>query len=44
MKHIKIGKDAAVEFEEAAAWYEMVQPGLGDRFIFSVRARTSSLE
>jgi len=33
MKHIQIGKDAAVEFEEAAAWYEIEQPGLGARFI-----------
>jgi len=33
MKRVKIGTDAAVEFEEAAAWYEIEQPGLGARFI-----------
>jgi hypothetical protein len=33
MKHIKIGKDAALELEEAAAWYEMEQQGLGMRFV-----------
>lgn len=33
MKRVKIGKDAAREFEEAAAWYESQQRGLGSRFI-----------
>ena len=33
MKHIKIGKDAALELEEAAAWYELAQQGLGMRFV-----------
>lgn len=33
MKHVKIGKDAALELEEAAAWYEHEQTGLGVRFI-----------
>jgi plasmid stabilization system protein ParE len=33
MKQIKIGKDAAREFEEAAAWYEKEQPVLGEKFI-----------
>ena len=33
MKQVKIGKDAAREFEEAAAWYENEQPALGERFI-----------
>ena len=33
MKRIKVGKDAALELEEAAAWYEKEQPGLGMRFI-----------
>jgi len=33
MKHIKIGKDAALELEEAAAWYELEQSGLGIRFL-----------
>lgn len=33
MKHVKIGRDAAQEFQEAAAWYEMEQDGLGERFI-----------
>jgi len=33
MKPVKIGKEAAEEFEEAAAWYEGEQDGLGERFI-----------
>lgn len=33
MKPVKIGKEAAEEFEEAAAWYEGEQEGLGERFI-----------
>jgi hypothetical protein len=33
MKPVKIGKEAAEEFEEAAAWYESEQEGLGKRFI-----------
>jgi len=33
MKRVKIGKDAALEFEEAAAWYENEQRGLGARFV-----------
>lgn len=33
MKPVKIGKEAAKEFEEAAAWYESEQEGLGKRFI-----------
>ena len=33
MKQIKIGKDAARELEEAAAWYENEQPALGEKFI-----------
>jgi toxin ParE1/3/4 len=33
MKHIKIGKDAALELEEPVAWYEMEQQGLGMRFV-----------
>ncbi len=33
MKQVKIGKDAALELEEAAAWYETEQSGLGSRFI-----------
>lgn len=33
MKHVKIGKEAAEEFQEAAAWYEREQEGLGERFI-----------
>ena len=33
MKPVKIGKEAAREFEEAAAWYESEQEGLGERFI-----------
>ena len=33
MKQVKVGKDAAQEFQEAAAWYENEQQGLGERFI-----------
>ena len=33
MKPVKIGKEAAEEFQEAAAWYEGEQAGLGQRFI-----------
>ena len=33
MKPVKIGKEAAEEFQEAAAWYEGEQEGLGERFI-----------
>jgi len=33
MKHILIGKDAAQELEEAAAWYEKNQTGLGLQLI-----------
>lgn len=33
MKPVRIGKEAAEEFEEAAAWYEREQEGLGGRFI-----------
>lgn len=33
MKPVKIGKEAAEEFVEAAAWYESEQEGLGERFI-----------
>ena len=33
MKQIRIGTDAAQEFQEAAAWYEQEQEGLGERFI-----------
>ena len=33
MKQVKIGKDAAQELEEAAAWYEGEQDGLGSRLI-----------
>jgi toxin ParE1/3/4 len=33
MKQVKIGKDAAQELEEAAAWYESEQKGLGIRLI-----------
>ena len=33
MKPVKIGKEAAQEFQEAAAWYEQEQEGLGERFI-----------
>jgi hypothetical protein len=30
---VKIGKDAALELEEAAVWYEKEQRGLGTRLI-----------
>lgn len=30
---IKVSKEAARELEEAVAWYEMEQPGLGSRLI-----------
>lgn len=33
MKSVKIGREAAQEFQEAAAWYEHEQKGLGERFI-----------
>jgi hypothetical protein len=33
MKPVMIGKEAAEEFQEAAAWYESEQEGLGVRFI-----------
>ena len=33
MKQVRIGKDAALELEEAAAWYEKEQPGLGAQLI-----------
>ena len=33
MKPVKIGKEAAEEFQEAATWYEGEQEGLGKRFI-----------
>ena len=33
MKPVRIGKEAAEEFQEAAAWYESEQSGLGGRFI-----------
>lgn len=33
MKPVKIGREAAREFQEAAAWYEKEQEGLGERFI-----------
>lgn len=33
MKPVRIGKEAAEEFQEAAAWYESEQAGLGRRFI-----------
>lgn len=33
MKPVRVGKEAAEEFEEAAAWYETEQRGLGERFI-----------
>ena len=33
MKQVKIGKEAAQEFHEAAAWYEKEQAGLGVHFI-----------
>ena len=33
MTQVKIGKDAALELEEAADWYEKEQPGLGNRLI-----------
>ena len=32
---VKIGRDAALELEEAAAWYEKEQRGLGIRLISS---------
>jgi len=35
MKPVKIGREAAREFHEAAAWYEHEQKGLGERFIQS---------
>ena len=33
MRPVKIGREAAQEFQEAAAWYEREQDGLGERFI-----------
>ncbi len=33
MKPVRIGKEAAEEFQEAAAWYESEPAGLGERFI-----------
>jgi toxin ParE1/3/4 len=30
---VKISRDAALELEEAAAWYETEEPGLGERLI-----------
>lgn len=36
MKRVKIGRDAAEEFQEAATWYEREQEGLGERFIAAV--------
>tara|TARA_B100001540_G_scaffold12936_1_gene11381 strand:+ start:4885 stop:5199 length:315 start_codon:yes stop_codon:yes gene_type:complete len=33
MKPVTIGREAAQEFQEAAAWYEHEQEGLGERFI-----------
>jgi hypothetical protein len=33
MKNVKIGKDAALELEAAAAWYEDEQKGLGNRLV-----------
>jgi len=33
MNSVKIGREAAQEFQEAAAWYEQEQEGLGQRFI-----------
>ena len=35
MKQVQIGRDAAQELEEAAAWYESEQQGLGFRLISS---------
>lgn len=43
MKHVKIGRDAAQEFQEAAAWYEMEQDGLGERFIAAFQHATQLL-
>jgi plasmid stabilization system protein ParE len=36
MKPLRLGKDAAEELEEAAAWYESEQEGLGERFVQAV--------
>lgn len=33
MKKVKVSKDAAIDLEEAALWYEHEQEGLGKRFI-----------
>jgi len=43
MKPVKFGKDAAIELEEAAAWYESEQAGLGNSFVASVEAAVQLL-
>ena len=44
MKPVKIGKEAAQEFQEAAAWYEREQEGLGERFITAFENALQLLE
>jgi hypothetical protein len=33
VREVKVSKEAALDLEEAAAWYEHEQAGLGTRFI-----------
>jgi hypothetical protein len=44
MKPVKVGKEAAQEFQEAAAWYEREQEGLGERFIAAFEHALQLLE
>tara|TARA_R110001599_G_scaffold353795_2_gene597972 strand:+ start:117050 stop:117364 length:315 start_codon:yes stop_codon:yes gene_type:complete len=44
MKPVKIGKEAAQEFQEAAAWYEQGREGLGERFIAAFERALQLLE
>ena len=41
--HVKVSRDAALELEEAAAWYEAEEPGLGERLIDAFEHATQLL-
>jgi len=43
MQRVKVSKEAAKELEEAAAWYEREQPGLGYRLIDAFEHATQLL-
>lgn len=41
---VKVSREAALELEEAAAWYEQEEPGLGERLIDAFEHATQLLK